>query len=184
MEKHEALLILNLETWPPADVLEELIEDEIFQLRDYFLRNPVIPALYKSRIRKLEKLKEIQSTFLDSQETATTEELELRPQVNELADLLRFLESGLASQRRKLSATLNPVQLVIHIKNMLRIQEVYEKEFVAHCNAKNIQPAAEDIKAADQLNTGLALKFIRSEDESSLRKLVEKELKRIKGSKQ
>ena len=64
MEISQVLNILQLTEMPPSDVLENLVEDEVFHLRDYFLRNPVVKQLYVARIRKLNKLLEIQEHYL------------------------------------------------------------------------------------------------------------------------
>jgi len=181
LEKQEAKLILNLETWPPHDVLEEILEDEVFNLRDYFLRNPVVPVLYKSRIRKLKKLQEILETFLKKTET-TFELAEIQDsKSNDLREILRFLESHLSRVRQQIAQSLNPVHLAQLAENMIKIQLKFEELFKTYCYAENIKPAQEEVKAAQHINTGLGLKFIETQNQKDLTSLLEKELKRIVG---
>ena len=180
MKKEEAQFILDLESWPPLEVLEEIIEEEVFQFRDYFLRNPVIPVLYKSRIRKLEKLQNIQNTFLEK--TVLTKELQQisKPEHHELKEILRYLESQLALTRQKMSATLSPAEIASLANQMIEIQSHFEDSFLTHCHAQNILPAEEKVMAADQIKTGRALNYIESGNHTELKPLLEKELKRIK----
>ena len=180
MKKEEAQFILDLESWPPLEVLEEIIEEEVFQFRDYFLRNPVIPVLYKSRIRKLEKLQNIQNTFLEKTELALNSQPISTPELKELKTILRFLESQLALTRQKISATLTPADVAFLANQMIEIQSHFEESFKNHCHAQNISPAKEKVMAADQIKTGLALNYIESGNHKELKPLLEKELKRIK----
>ena len=179
MEKEEAKLILNLEKWPPADVLAEMVELEVFSLRDYFLRNSVIPVLYKSRIRKLLKLQKLQESFFSASSSSLNVEPLVKPEAKTLKELFRFLESQLAASRQKISKTLDPSHLECLAEKMIEIQSFFEENFKNYCEKNNIQPAPEEVKAADHINTALALRYIKNQNQEALLPLLEKEFRRI-----
>jgi len=179
LETSEAKLILNLESWPPDEVLEEIIEDETFQLRDYFLRNPVIKVLFKSRIRKLEKLAIIGQTFLNQPLNSEETNSALQIERSELVIILRFLESHLAECRRKMASTYKPSELAQLANQMIEIQEVYEEGLIKYCHTESISPSREEVKAAEQLNTGLALRLIENGELDEVKLMVSRELSRV-----
>lgn len=95
MEISQVLNTLQLTEIPPKDVLEEIVEDHIFQLRDYFLRNPVVKQLYAARIRKLNRLFEIQEQYINSKENKSLDLYEdIKLIGSDFLDLLKDFETN------------------------------------------------------------------------------------------
>jgi hypothetical protein len=182
MNTEEALSALDLVDVPPADDLDELITEQVFALREYFLRNPVVPELYRGRMRRLHRITEAGFALGWSCTKAT------RPfpaisfgEQAELTNLLRGYELALSQVRSEMAKTLNPIVLGALAVRMVEVQLAFEVAFFAVTT--EVEPADAEPKAADQADSGRMLWLLADgEDEqaqSELRGLIARERKRI-----
>ncbi len=180
LESYYILQVLDLEKMPPADILEEIVEEKIFELRDYFLRNPVVPVLYNSRLRRLKSLAEIQLE-LSSKNNPETLSLEF-PSLDSssLTALIKSYQSGLAVQRTFLAQTLNAQRIKQIVQEIISFQKQFEQHFAQLIKTEHpeIEPLEEQVKQADQLDTGVVLFKLKTKPEEAL-SLLRKEYSRI-----
>lgn len=164
---------------PPLDVLEEIIEDAVFEVREYFLRNPVIPELYESRIRRLRMISE------------ATESLGLKPrqveldfqsyefeQHSDLIEVIRLHEEQLTALRLGLSASLDPDIVSAHASQMIAAQISFEGRFFTLTEAFGI--SEDSVKASEHADTGRLLFMLRSASRPDVAPIIQRERKRIK----
>lgn len=166
MDIDTALMHLELQSHPPTDVLEELVEERCFAIRDYFLRNPVVPELYESRRRRLQR----------TAEAATALGLVLPPprispgsptiDATSLVAVLRSFEEGQQSLRLRISSTLHPLELNELGQAMEQLQTDYEERFMEA--TANFAGSTESVKAAEHLDTGRLLQWISQHGLSEL----------------
>lgn len=184
MDVKSALLHLELTAQPPVDVLEELVEDRCFELRDYFLRNPVIPELYASRIKRLERLADAAEALgLPVLAHPSTSKSSAAFKGAPLDDILRGFEESHALLRTEMSATLHPLALAGIAQAMIEVQEQYEEAFFIATQRFGIQ--ADAVKASDHLDTGRLLRWMNLHGEpqptqtGESAKMIEAERRRI-----
>lgn len=184
MDVKSALLHLELTSQPPVDVLEELVEDRCFELRDYFLRNPVIAELYESRIRRLERIAEAAEALglqLAAHPSETTSTVAFDGA--SLSELLRRFEEEQALVRTRMSTTLNPLALASIARAMIEVQGLYEDAFFSSTHRFGVQEDA--VKASDHLDSGRLLQCMRLHGEpiplatSEAVRMIESERRRI-----
>lgn len=183
MDAQTALFHLDLVEQPPLDVLEELVEERCFEVRDYFLRNAVIPELYESRARRLERIAEAAEQLGASYAAHPSETIHAAFTADTLTQLLKDFEAEQAGLRTRISASLNPRELAVLAHGMIALQMAYEDRFFALTAAFGM--ANEAVKAADHLDTGHVLHHIalhgepQATDEGSIREAIENERRRI-----
>ncbi|MFK7757737.1 MAG: hypothetical protein AB8B53_12475 [Flavobacteriales bacterium] len=182
MDQDKAQLILNLTSFPPIDILEEIIEEEVFQLRDYFLRNPVVGVLYNSRLRKLKQLEEVKSTFLRSNEHSPNIPSFNLIQSKNMKLLFSELERAFTRLRGEMSRGLDPKTIATLAEKMINVQAEYEQKFIELYQVQSKEEVPEvPVKAADQISTGRALILLKQGNSDELSDLLTKEYFRIKG---
>ncbi len=184
MDAKSALFHLELTAQPPVDVLEEVVEDRCFELRDYFLRNPVIPELYASRIKRLERLAEAAEALgLPVLAHPSTSKSSAAFEGASLDDILRGFEESHALLRKQMSATLHPLALAGIAQAMIEVQEQYEEAFFMATQRFGIQEEA--VKASNHLDTGRLLRWMNLDGEpqptqtGESAKMIEAERRRI-----
>ncbi len=181
MEISQVLNILQLTEMPPRDVLEDLMEDEVFHLRDYFLRNPVVKQLYMARVRKLNKLLEIQEHYLKNKVCHYSESFEDIKLIGlDFLDILKDFEKNQSILRSQLASTLCVRRLIKIVESLIQLQQEYEMKF--KLIFENTFSGFNDfapVKLADHLSTGEAIRFLQQKDLEAARPLIEKEYSRI-----
>ncbi len=181
MEIPQVLNTLQLEKLPPADVLEEIIEEEVFHLRDYFLRNPVVKPLYSSRIRKLNNLLEIQNEYCEVKNiTQEREIIDLSLSEENLLHLIQSFENSQADMKIRISATMDIEILISHVKRYIDLQEDFENKF-KRCYSLEYPLSSPNyqVKLADQLTTGTVIRLLVLGKMEDAYPLLEKEFARI-----
>lgn len=178
MTEATALHILQLDRIPPVDDLSEIVDEQLFELRDYFLRNPIIRELYENRIARMARIAEAASIL----------GLEFKPrklpllhpvnfEVSELAELLRRFEQALAQARLVLASTLDPEVLRHTCKEMIAFQEAFEASFMQLTS--EVAPSEGEVRAAEHIDTGRLLRALSSGYRPDAELLISKERKRI-----
>ncbi|WP_306640072.1 hypothetical protein [Sanyastnella coralliicola] len=177
MKLEQALDLLDLERKPEdPDIIEELIEEAVFPLREYFLRNPVVPVLYRSRLARIKQLQAAGESLGLSTSKSTPLTTSKDFSESDLAELLRAFEAALSQARLQVAQHLNPSALVASVEQMIAIQESFEHAFLRV--TAHFASAESNILAADVVDTGKLLMLLQHEDPSST-ELIEKERKRI-----
>ena len=181
MEISQVLNALQLNELPPKDVLEEILKEEVFHLRDYFLRNPVVKPLYIARIRKLETLLKIEEEYLFSNLTTVVEFVETEKTQNvEILEALKHFEKGQSNLRVQLASTLEIAVLIKIAQALINLQMEFEQEFkLLFENQFSPKKSLERVQLADQLPTGEVIRFIQAGDLNSAIPLMKKEYNRI-----
>lgn len=185
MEESRVKLILNLEKIPPKDVLTEILEEEIFPIRNYFLRNPVIKVLFKSRIRKLLQYQEIETKYIGEKAHADLKELEKDNTIvgGDFRELFRSFELKMSKLKVRMSSEMAPGRVAILAQEMIDVQEAFELNFVSiYDQWEHSQKIKNDItvKAADQISTGKALRLLTGKVSPELIQMISNEYVRIK----
>ncbi len=176
------MLILNLSSFPPKEILEEILEQEVFHLRDYFLRNPVVEVLFNSRIRKLNQLVEIHSSFLCSNQVDQYNPKFTLSKSKTLEELFSEVERAFTYLRGEMSQGLNSKTIATLAQQMIEVQKEYEEQFLSIYKSRQIEKAENtQIKAADQISTGRALMLLKSGSSEELNFMLAKEYQRILG---
>lgn len=181
MEISQVLNTLQLTEMPPKDVLEEIVEDHIFQLRDYFLRNPVVKQLYAARIRKLNRLFEIQEQYINNNEHKSLDVYEDIKLIGlDFLDLLKDFEKNQSILRGQLASTLCIRRLIKTVETLIQLQQEYELQFKLIFEKKfsgfsDLVP----VKLSEHLATGEVIRFLQQKDLEAARPLIEKEYSRI-----
>ena len=176
MKLEQALDLLDLERLPEEkDVLHDLIEEAVFPIREYFLRQPVVAVLFRSRIARIQQLQEASRTF-----ELTYAEPEPLANITfdqrELPALLRAYESEMSQARLEVARHLSPPQVIQAAQHMVSVQSAFEVSFLSV--TAEFASAEADILAAQLLDTGKALRLL-SEAPQEVQSLIENERKRI-----
>jgi len=177
LDKERVKLLLELSSFPPTEVLEEIIEEQVFSIKDYLLRNPIVKALFLSRSRKLTQLAEILSFHAGS----TPPDLPMAKLPNppsELIDLLRWHEASLNSFRLSVSGTSHPALVNHLLLGMINFQKTFEDQFLLSTEHLAL-PRVEKIKQADQLETGPVIRMLISGKLEQVSTYLAKERSRI-----
>ncbi len=178
MTEAAALQILQLDIKPPVDDLREIAEDQLFDLRDYFLRNPVIRELYENRIARIERIATATETLGYSFGQNQPPEI---PKVDfsslDLSELLRQFEQSLAMARLVLSSTLHPIVLTETCTSMIALQTSFEAQFIKL--TAHISPYDGAVRAAEHVDTGRLLRALSSGYRPDAELLISKERRRI-----
>lgn len=166
MDIDTALMHLELQSHPPMDVLEELFEERCFAIRDYFLRNPVVPELYESRRRRLQRIAEAAGVLGLVLPPPVTAPVVTAIDATSLVTILRSFEDGQRSLRLQISSTLHPLELNELGLAMERLQTDYEERFMEATTKFTCSEAP--VKAAEHLDTGRLLQWIGRQGLSDL----------------
>ncbi len=167
---------------PPKDVLLDIIEEEVFHTRDYFLRNPVISVLFRSRIRKLNQLSDIRKFYFSESPPLLDKRETITPRLNSFLDLFKRLEKELSIVKVEMSSNLNPSDVAILAEKMVLIQNIYEANYLKlYLETYSIDDRCEIVKAADHIPSGLTIRMLEeSNEEEKLLLMLRKEYARIK----
>lgn len=124
--------ILNLRAVPEErEVFEELLEELVFEVREYFLRQPVITELYRSRIRKLQQLNEAAETLGFPEQGDDVDLPEVFFDNAKALDATFDLHQQKVSELRLLmSATLKPQALSMLALRLTEVQDAYESHLM------------------------------------------------------
>ena len=179
MNIENAKIHLKIEGDIDADDLLDTLELQVFDLREFFLRQPVVPALFESRIKRLSNLQEAFIAMggrLSEIEIAYVE----MPILTDLSllDLIETHAGFLASCRSRMASTFWPQPIQGFAKQMIIMQDRYEALFLdlsVHLKTEHHPP----VKQADHLNYGEVLHRMRTVDESAVKEELTKERCRI-----
>lgn len=178
MTEETALHILQLDRTPPLEDLFDIVDEQLFELRDYFLRNPVVRELYESRMARITRIAEAAAVFRLHFETQSETSLQpFTPSTSELTELLREFEQSLAQARLVLASSLHPQILCRTCEHMIDVQEAFEAAFMQLTTP--IPPFDGAVRAAEHVDTGRLLQLLISGYRPDAEQLISKERRRI-----
>lgn len=178
MHREFALDLLRLRDVPSDNsVFNELYEEAVFEVREYFLRFPIVEALYRSRIHKLNQLEEA-ATLLGHPQPQVEVSL---PQLaldnaKALDALFAQHQQALSLLRLQVASSLNGHALVTLAKAIVDLQKTFETRLLEL--TPHITASTEQVKAADIVDSG-QLAFAFKTDPDRFTTLVAKEKRRI-----
>lgn len=131
MDKGTALTLLGLSDSVEQEDIMERLDAEAFSVRDHFIRQPVIPTLYRARVNRLVELSDI-SRVLGVQPLGAPVDLPaLLPSGSNFVLLVRNHVENMLRLRTAMAATLDPDVLVRFGNTMCNLQLRYMEEFLA-----------------------------------------------------
>lgn len=176
MNEANALLLLGFSSRPSADELPDLIEEKVFEVRTYFLRQPVVPELFRSRIRKLNQLAEAAAHLglsFEPQLNKTTPQLTQ----TDLLSVLTGYSAEMSMLKLHVASTLNPKELAHLAEVMVTFQIQFEDLFFEL--TKDYPLTDEVVNAAAAMDAGELLFELKKENTPAVQTLISKERNRI-----
>lgn len=179
ISREEARELIGVDEESPFDELQDALEMQCFPLRDYFLRNPVIIPLYRSRIRKLIQLAEagFSLKLLSDADTALKQNAVVQQfHSSSIAELIRSYEAMRGQILLKMSQGLNPLHIAQKAEELCKLEENYMNEFLAL--SAELEASDEVVKASERPDPG---DFLYALENDKLRgdEMIGKEKKRI-----
>ncbi len=174
-----ALDILDLRAVPDErEVFEELLDELVFDVREYFLRQPVITELYRSRIRKLQQFNEAAETLGFPEEG----DLPVLPDVDfhnaKALDVTFDLHQKKVSEiRLMMSGTLKPRALSLLAERLTEVQDGYEARLLEQTSSFKTEEGY--VKANEASDSGRLAWLLKHSPDEFTRALA-RERRRIK----
>ncbi len=162
MEVNEALTFLQLTPNADTDAIVDRCEEICFEIKDYALRNTVVPQLFQQRIRRLLKVAQAKSTLLQhSQPTVTTPTIPFATMPVSLTEHLRWYEKWGAALKLKLANAQNEVELIAQMEALVQLQEHYQQGYYTHFQAVLDAVEAQEVKISEQQDSGVLIQAIQ-----------------------
>jgi hypothetical protein len=175
MDKHLAFAVLNLSPNATFEDIEETVEAQIFELRTYFLRQPIVAALYVRRTEKCAQIFDLAQLFdLTLSDNGTHIHIPLAE--GTLEEILKNYEAITTQLRSQMARTMHPESIRLLALNLVSVQQDFEKHFLAITNGE----AATPVLAADQLQTGRLLRLLTTDaNQPEVLEIIARERSRI-----
>jgi hypothetical protein len=125
MTEKEALVVIG--ALDRDDDLRDLLEDALFEIKQFIISKPLISKLIDGQIKKLEKLSEVVRVLnIDSKNTANSKEEWLHQFSNEsILSVLNSFELKKAKLKQYLSFTDSPSEMIYVISQLIQLQADY-----------------------------------------------------------
>jgi hypothetical protein len=134
MDKGTALTLLGLDGDASQEDVMERLDAETFAVRDHFLRQPIVPALFRSRVNRLVQLSDVAQSLAIAPLGASVDLPDLLPIGANLLLLVRNHIENIRSLRTDMAATLDPDVLAHFGNTMTNLQLRYMDGFLAETN--------------------------------------------------
>jgi hypothetical protein len=179
MDRNTALALLGVEADTTHEDLMECLDAEAFSVRDHFIRQPVVPALFRGRVNRLVQLSDISHTLgIDplGSPVALPELLPLEGGAlgcasNHLENLLRL--------RTSMAGTLDPDVLARFGTTMATLQVRYMEAFLDATADWPLVPVDEDVPAREECEWQDLLQELREAEGRDRFPLVSRERNRM-----
>lgn len=173
-----ALSVLDLAKLPPPEVLEELLEELVFEKRAYFLQQAIIPRLYRSRVGRLVHFNEAFSFLLGTSTPGlVSSEVEYSQESPDLLEeLMEKHVDGIREARLHITQSLNVPIIVAEVYKLCAKQEWFESAFIELTEVGD-WPQVKVPLQADQIDLGKAL--YKAHNAMSIENEIAKERARI-----
>ncbi|MFZ6051788.1 hypothetical protein [Halocola ammonii] len=198
MNQEEAVKIFQLDDVFDRDDMQDAYEESFFSTRDYFLKNTVVPQLFISRLQRLKKFEEA-FCFLSNKNFGWSEpKLKTPPGLEEAAKmlglhdnslerLLKSYEVALTEKRMFLAQSWTIPEVVKNTLQVVEVQQAYHVLFekLGEAELHNSQLDLDEVKASQQVDSGLLLQQMNKRDSSEsdeieFQKLLAREVARVK----
>ncbi len=130
MDKQNAALLLNLELPCDEEEVRDKVEEKVFELRDFFLRQAIHPVLFAGRRERLRSLLKAQEAILELSPAVFDEGAPFTWEYLSFQTLLEHYSHELMQLRLKVSASLLPEVLIPLVNQMIQLQEAFEENFL------------------------------------------------------
>jgi len=198
MTRQEAFEIFQLEEPIDADNVSDAYEESFFTIRDYFLKNTVVPQLFVSRLQRLKKFEQAFCVLQDQPLKWEEPKLPSQPDHEEamkimslksssLEELLKSYEGRVTEKRMFIAQSWTIPEVVKNTLELVAVQQAYHLLFEEFGQAEftTSKEMVGEVKAAEQIDSGVLLKKLKSRSESDEANLdfqhsLGKELARVK----
>jgi hypothetical protein len=125
MTEKEALIVIG--ALDRDQDLRELLEDILFEIKQFIISKPLISKLIVGQIKKLEKLsKAVRVLNIDSKNTSFLKEEAITQNANEsILAIYNSFELNKAKLKQQLSSTSSPVDMINIISQLIKLQGDY-----------------------------------------------------------
>lgn len=131
MDKGTALTLLGLDGDASQEDVMERLDAETFAVRDHFLRQPIVPSLFRSRVNRLVQLSDVAQSLSIAPLGAPVDLPGLLATGDNLLLLVRNHIENIRRLRTDMAATLDP-DVLAHFGNaMTNLQLRYMEGFLA-----------------------------------------------------
>ena len=131
----------------------ERLDAEAFAVRDHFMRQPVVPALFRSRVNRLVQLSDVARVLNVEPLGAPVELPILLPSGSNFVLLVRNHVENIRRLRTSMAGTLDPDILVRFGNAMCNLQIRYMEDFLAlSMDSANLDLKLDPIPARDEVD--------------------------------
>lgn len=178
MNREMALLVFDFELAPPSAVVAEVLEEQVFNLRDFFLRQAIVPEVYRTRIQRLERL-HAAALALDLELTSLEQPVlgDFFLPNGRMDELLHAYADRINTLRLYMAQRLHPLDVGWAAEQLIAVQLAFEEQFdvlTAH-----IAPLDAPVKAAEVIDVGRLLQCLQH-DPAAAEAMIARERQRIK----
>ena len=184
MERSKALALLGLDEHASEENVTDALDQAVFKVRDYFMRNAVVPTLAESRVEKCVLLSDVAQTLEVSSLGTPAPTPQLLPHGADLESLVRGHVENVMRCRNALATTLDP-DSVAQIGHLLaRVQTDYMRAFLVLTESFAADQHPATVPAREAVDWMALLAAIRADRQTPgasvlLRDLVVKERARM-----
>lgn len=125
MTEKEALIVLG--AIDIDDDLRDLLEDALFEIKQFIISKPLISKLIDGQVKKLEKLSEaVRVLNLDSKNSLFLKEESIHQNTNEsVLSVFNSFELIKAQLKQQLSTEESPREMIFIVTQLIKLQEDY-----------------------------------------------------------
>ena len=178
MDANTARTLLGVQSNAAPEEVMERLDAESFAVRDHFIRQPIVPAVYSSRVDSLVQLSDI-ANALSIEPLGAPVELPELVELNSsvLTDLVEGQIENILRLRTAMAGTLDPDVLARFGQTLVNIQLRYMEAFLA---LTQDHPADNEVvPAREECDWQLLLKTIRQPGEMISASVIAKERNRM-----
>lgn len=178
MDANTARTLLGVQSNAAPEEVMERLDAESFAVRDHFIRQPIVPAVYSSRVDRLVQLSDI-ANALSIEPLGAPVELPELVELNSsvLTDLVEGQIENILRLRTAMAGTLDPDVLARFGQTLVNIQLRYMEAFLA---LTQDHPADNEVvPAREECDWQLLLKTIRQPGEMISASVIAKERNRM-----
>tara|TARA_Y100000385_G_scaffold80076_2_gene81615 strand:+ start:1936 stop:2517 length:582 start_codon:yes stop_codon:yes gene_type:complete len=157
----------------------ERLDAEAFAVRDHFMRQPIVPTLFRSRVNRLVQLSDVARVLNVEPLGAPVELPKLLPSGSNFVLLVRNHVENIRRLRTAMAGTLDPDVLVRFGNALCNLQLRYMEEFLAlSVDSANLDIDLDPIPARDEMDWQSLLASIEGKTEED-RLVIVKERRRM-----
>lgn len=164
MDKNSAALILDLHLPASEDDVLDRVEEKVFELRDFFLRQSIHPVLFSGRRHRLESILKAKNALLQQAIVPLALQYENALDSTAFLPLLETYSSALMQLRLKVSLSLLPEVLIPIVDAMIQLQIAFEQDFL---NLGKDLPEVAPPKQTEAIDLGKVIYQLKKGEEVS-----------------